>query len=191
MYRLENLLFVTGRCIRLPFFFFFSLTRYLCWSQTFHFSRDVCWPVVLMLAPVCMTKRKTCSHVRAKYRGREKKCENKNGKICFTFLSWKGWTIVIKKTLPLKVIKVWLLFCRRRLKRSNDYVLFFLFVCFFYVTKGIGWIYDHPALSCKNIRDVGDSKGDGKYCIDPAKNGKPFKVYCDMTTDGGLLSRRK
>ena len=29
------------------------------------------------------------------------KCENKNGKICFTFLSWKGWTIVIKKTLPL------------------------------------------------------------------------------------------
>ena len=30
-----------------------------------------------------------------------KKCENKNGKICFTFLSWKGRTIVIKKTVPL------------------------------------------------------------------------------------------
>ena len=67
---------------------------------------------------------------------------------------------------------------------------FVLFV-FFDVTKGIGWIYDHPALSCKNIRDLGDSKGDGEYWIDPAKNGKPLKVYCDMTTDGGLLSRRK
>ena len=62
---------------------------------------------------------------------------------------------------------------------------------FFYVTKGIGWIYHHPAPSCKNIRDVGDSKGDGKYWIDPVKNGKPFKVYCDMTIDGGLLSRIK
>ena len=119
-----------------------------------------------------------------------------------TFKNFKSWELQQEttcgfsdisygglKSLELKL----LLFCRRRLKRSNDYVLFFLFVCLFvfYVTKGIGWIYHLPALSCKNIRDVGDSKGDGEYWIDPAKNGKPFKVYCDMTTDGGLLSRRK
>ena len=41
-----------------------------------------------MVAPACMAKRKTCSHVRAKYRGREK-CENKNGKICFYFFKLK------------------------------------------------------------------------------------------------------
>ena len=42
-----------------------------------------------------------------------------------------------------------------------------------------------PGHSCINIRDYGDSEGDGEYWIDPAKNGNPLKVYCDMTTDGG------
>jgi len=44
---------------------------------------------------------------------------------------------------------------------------------------------NQPAHSCKDIRDSGDSKGDGEYWIDPEKSGNPFKVYCDMTTDGG------
>ena len=44
---------------------------------------------------------------------------------------------------------------------------------------------NHPADSCKDIRDSGDSKGDGEYWIDPEKSGNPLKVYCDMTTDGG------
>ncbi|XP_078348974.1 fibrinogen-like protein A [Oculina patagonica] len=48
-----------------------------------------------------------------------------------------------------------------------------------------GWYPQHPAHSCKDILDSGDSKGDGEYWIDPEKNGNPFKVYCDMTTDGG------
>ncbi|XP_078345785.1 uncharacterized protein LOC144631267 [Oculina patagonica] len=39
--------------------------------------------------------------------------------------------------------------------------------------------------SCKDIRDSGDSKGDGEYWIDPEKSGKPLNVFCDMTTDGG------
>ncbi|KAL9957135.1 hypothetical protein ACROYT_G038737 [Oculina patagonica] len=42
-----------------------------------------------------------------------------------------------------------------------------------------------PADSCKDIRDSGDSKGDGEYWIDPEKSGNPLKVFCDMTTDGG------
>ncbi|KAL9969848.1 hypothetical protein ACROYT_G022116 [Oculina patagonica] len=39
--------------------------------------------------------------------------------------------------------------------------------------------------SCKHIRDSGDSKGDGEYWIDPENSGNPWKVFCDMTTDGG------
>ncbi|XP_078345784.1 uncharacterized protein LOC144631266 isoform X2 [Oculina patagonica] len=47
-------------------------------------------------------------------------------------------------------------------------------------------LYSHqPADSCKDIRNSGDSKGDGEYWIDPEKNGNPLKVFCDMTTDGG------
>ena len=48
-----------------------------------------------------------------------------------------------------------------------------------------GWYSQHPADSCKDILDSGNSKGDGEYWIDPEKNGNPIKVYCDMTADGG------
>ena len=48
-----------------------------------------------------------------------------------------------------------------------------------------GWSSRHPALSCKQILEAGDSKGDGEYWIDPEKNGSSLKVFCDMTTDGG------
>ena len=33
------------------------------------------------------------------------------------------------------------------------------------------------------------SNGDGEYSIDPSLSGKPFTVYCDMTTDGGETER--
>ena len=48
-----------------------------------------------------------------------------------------------------------------------------------------GFSYNQPGHSCKDIRDLGDSTGDGEYWIDPEKNGKPLKVFCDMTTDEG------
>ncbi|XP_073237770.1 uncharacterized protein [Porites lutea] len=48
-----------------------------------------------------------------------------------------------------------------------------------------GWNSTDPAYSCKSIRDSGDSKGDGRYWIDPKNSGNPLNVYCDMTTDGG------
>ena len=44
-----------------------------------------------------------------------------------------------------------------------------------------------PFRSCKDIRDAGYAKGDGRYIIDPENNGNPLKVYCDMTTDGGKI----
>ena len=56
---------------------------------------------------------------------------------------------------------------------------------FFAAMKGL--YFNQPGHSCKDIRDSGDSKGDGEYWIDPEKGGHPFKVYCDMTTDGGKL----
>ena len=45
---------------------------------------------------------------------------------------------------------------------------------------------DYPS-SCLNALNSGDSKGDGIYTIDPDGVGSEssFKVYCDMTTDGG------
>jgi len=45
---------------------------------------------------------------------------------------------------------------------------------------------DYPS-SCLNALKSGDSHGDGIYTIDPDGLGleSDFKVYCDMTTDGG------
>lgn len=49
----------------------------------------------------------------------------------------------------------------------------------------LGWHSSYPAQSCKHIREIGRSKGNGEYWIDLERNGNPLKVYCDMTTDGG------
>ena len=57
-----------------------------------------------------------------------------------------------------------------------------LFVCFSVI---IGTRPDHPAHSCKHIRDFGNSNQSGGYWIDPERNGNPLKVFCEMTTDGG------
>jgi hypothetical protein len=40
------------------------------------------------------------------------------------------------------------------------------------------------APSCRHIRDVRGSAGDGSYWLDPI-GGDPFLAYCDMTTDDG------
>ena len=42
----------------------------------------------------------------------------------------------------------------------------------------------HPTRSCKEIRDFADSIGDVEYWIDPENKRNPFRVYCDMKTDG-------
>ncbi|CAH3195296.1 unnamed protein product, partial [Porites evermanni] len=55
------------------------------------------------------------------------------------------------------------------------------------LTRKLGFVASNPGLSCKHIRDAGDSIGDGEYWIDPENNRNPFKVYCDMTTDGGYF----
>lgn len=52
-------------------------------------------------------------------------------------------------------------------------------------TKNIACCFLVIRSSCKDIRDSGDFKGDGEYWIDPEKSGKPFKVFCNMTSDGG------
>ena len=48
-----------------------------------------------------------------------------------------------------------------------------------------GLFANQPARSGKDIRDLGDSKGDGEYWIDPENTGNPLKALSDMTTDGG------
>ena len=50
---------------------------------------------------------------------------------------------------------------------------------------GITGLRSQPANSCKDIRDSGNSRGDGEYWIDPEKTGNPLRVFCDMTTDEG------
>ena len=60
-----------------------------------------------------------------------------------------------------------------------------MLIIFLFTSATRGWHSQDPARSCKEIRDLGASKGDGEYWIDPAKSGKPLKIYCDMTTDGG------
>ncbi|XP_074639428.1 uncharacterized protein LOC141897708 [Acropora palmata] len=58
---------------------------------------------------------------------------------------------------------------------------------FTYFEKAVkGWHSSHPGRSCKDILESEDSVGDGEYWIDPEGNGKSLKVYCDMTTAGGV-----
>tara|TARA_Y100001934_G_C12211301_1_gene706183 strand:+ start:368 stop:1147 length:780 start_codon:yes stop_codon:yes gene_type:complete len=40
-------------------------------------------------------------------------------------------------------------------------------------------------LSCWSILGEGHSRGDGIYWVDPEGNGEAFRVYCDMTHEGG------
>ena len=40
----------------------------------------------------------------------------------------------------------------------------------------------------RSCRDVPASNGDGEYSIDPTLSGNPFTVYCDMATDGGIMT---
>ena len=55
--------------------------------------------------------------------------------------------------------------------------------CFLAAKKGSKALV--PGTSCKDILDSGDAQGDGEYWIDPTASGDPFRVYCDMVTDGG------
>ena len=55
--------------------------------------------------------------------------------------------------------------------------------CFVAAKKGSKALV--PGTSCKDILDSGDAQGDGEYWIDPTASGDPFRVYCDMVTDGG------
>lgn len=51
------------------------------------------------------------------------------------------------------------------------------------VKKGLS--PEFPGVSCKDIWIYTKAKKNGEYWIDPKGTGIPFKVYCDMTTDGG------
>ena len=55
----------------------------------------------------------------------------------------------------------------------------------FYVLALLGSVSFKAAKSCQHIIQRGESTGDGEYWVDPQGNGSPFKVFCDMTTDGG------
>lgn len=70
---------------------------------------------------------------------------------------------------------------RRNKNTENEQTVF---LCQF-LEKSVYSLFSR--LSCKDIRDSGDSKVDGEYWIDPAKDGNPLKVYCDMTTDEGKM----
>lgn len=63
----------------------------------------------------------------------------------------------------------------------------FFFCLLFCLASTLGLYSSDPAHSCKEMRDLGLSRKDGKYWIDPEKNGNSLRVFCDMTTDGGML----
>ena len=42
-----------------------------------------------------------------------------------------------------------------------------------------------PGRSCKDIVLSGIPVRSGEYWIDPENSGNPFKVFCDMSTNGG------
>lgn len=59
------------------------------------------------------------------------------------------------------------------------------FLSFFSPIVEKGSSPDFPGVSCKDIWKYTNAHKNGEYWIDPKGTGIPFKVYCDMTTDGG------
>ena len=59
----------------------------------------------------------------------------------------------------------------------------------FFSSVLLGSDRDHPGHSCKHMRDLDSSKQNGEYWIDPGNTGNPIKVYCDMTTKGGMFRK--
>ena len=70
---------------------------------------------------------------------------------------------------------------------SNQPKSFFFFCLLVCLASTLGLYSSNPAHSCKEMHDLGLSRKNGRYWIDPEKNGNPLKVFCDMTTDGGML----
>ena len=68
---------------------------------------------------------------------------------------------------------------------ANDF--YFSALSIIIVASTLGLYAHDPAHSCMELRDLGSARKDGKYWIDPEKNGKPLNIYCDMTTDGGKV----
>ena len=55
------------------------------------------------------------------------------------------------------------------------------------IVDRVGQGQESSGESCKQIMDVGSSMGDGIYWVDPngGSSDDAFRVYCDMTSDGG------
>ena len=80
------------------------------------------------------------------------------------------------------------LFANYNIQDDND-LLRASDICILIITVMKGSSPDYPGLSCKDIRDITNSNRNGEYWIDPEGKGNPFKVYCDMTTDGGKFKK--
>ena len=80
------------------------------------------------------------------------------------------------------------LFANYNIQDDND-LLRASDICILIITVMKGSSPDYPGLSCKDIRDITNSNRNGEYWIDPEGQGNPFKVYCDMTTDGGKFKK--
>jgi hypothetical protein len=64
--------------------------------------------------------------------------------------------------------------------------LFFDTILIFHCLERLGSrSSSNQSASCKEILQNGSAVHDGTYFIDPGNSGKPIRVYCDMTTDGG------
>ena len=100
-------------------------------------------------------------------------------------------SLILFYTYSLHKIKVKCSFVHRSLanvfqtRNSSKLICDVDVLIFVVATRGL-FSYD-PAQSCKEIKDLGTSNGDGEYWIDPGRTKNPFKAYCDMTTDGGKV----
>ena len=55
----------------------------------------------------------------------------------------------------------------------------------------LGSIKDVPAGSCQEIKDKGDSTGDGKYWLNMKGSGNPLRFWCNMSGQGGKVLYRR
>ena len=66
------------------------------------------------------------------------------------------------------------------------FILILIFICFFSAPLGV--VRKLPGLSCKDVKDSYEDAASGEYWIDPDISNDPFTVFCDMQTDGGIIT---
>ncbi len=99
-----------------------------------------------------------------------------------TVLGKKLWILTDTDNTPIQ--EIWTIVSDWELNITNTTTWYIAHMSDEYSLTDSSLMTINPVANCKRIKQMRWSSQDGTYTINPEGNN-PFKVYCDMTTDGG------